>query len=153
MFPLLYAHPGRGFVQALQDLARAGQGASGSAGPGDRGRTVFRRRLCAAETASCARCAAAPAAASAGPRRRPSRAGLPGGVAGRAQTDGLFDRVDATLLPVVAGLLMFHGAVMVYSASIGAGPPPPRYNVRADGEKEGGKEIGRREVVEWSGRE
>ncbi|HWY73944.1 MAG TPA: putative lipid II flippase FtsW, partial [Burkholderiaceae bacterium] len=38
-----------------------------------------------------------------------------------------FDRVDATLLMVVAGLLMF-GAVMVYSASI-ALADSPRYNV------------------------
>jgi len=52
-------------------------------------------------------------------------AGL-GGVAG-VRSDGRFDRVDATLLTVVAGLLMF-GAVMVYSASI-ALADSPRYNV------------------------
>ena len=52
-------------------------------------------------------------------------AGL-GGVASRRRTAS-FDRVDSTLLMVVAGLLMF-GTVMVYSASI-ALADSPRYNV------------------------
>ncbi|HEX4583277.1 MAG TPA: putative lipid II flippase FtsW [Burkholderiaceae bacterium] len=52
-------------------------------------------------------------------------AGL-GGVAG-VRRGGDFERVDATLLMVVAALLMF-GAVMVYSASI-ALADSPRYNV------------------------
>jgi cell division protein FtsW len=49
-----------------------------------------------------------------------------GGLGGARGAAG-FDRVDATLLMVVAGLLMF-GAVMVYSASI-ALADSPRYNV------------------------
>jgi len=52
-------------------------------------------------------------------------AGL-GGVAGVRRV-ARFDRVDTTLLMVVAGLLMF-GTVMVYSASI-AVADSPRYNV------------------------
>jgi cell division protein FtsW len=52
-------------------------------------------------------------------------AGL-GGVPG-ARRAAHFDRIDATLLLVIAGLLMF-GAVMVYSASI-ALADSPRYNV------------------------
>jgi cell division protein FtsW len=49
-----------------------------------------------------------------------------GGVAG-VRRAGHFDRVDATLLTVVAALLMF-GTVMVYSASISLADSP-RYNV------------------------
>jgi cell division protein FtsW len=49
-----------------------------------------------------------------------------GGVAG-ARRGARFDRIDVTLLAVVAALLMF-GAVMVYSASI-ALADSPRYNV------------------------
>src|ERR1700758_5374066 len=52
-------------------------------------------------------------------------AGL-GGVAA-VRRGARFDRIDVTLLAVVAALLMF-GAVMVYSASIALGDSP-RYNV------------------------
>jgi cell division protein FtsW len=70
------------------------------------------------------------------PRRRGDRSFSPGaatlalaGLGGvpSAHPGGRFDRVDATLLMVVAALLMF-GAVMVYSASI-ALADSPRYNV------------------------
>jgi UDP-N-acetylmuramoylalanine--D-glutamate ligase len=41
-----YAHRAEVFVQAVQELARAGAGASGAAGPGDRGRPYAARALC-----------------------------------------------------------------------------------------------------------